>query len=239
MTHRTYRTRMARSGLVSFQVRMRETDLMILAERNLSDAAMMVVMQQRRQLEHYIAQHPGFLETLIPWPPDVLAPSLVQAMIRATAQVNVGPMAAVAGAIADAVGQELLTRSQEVIVENGGDIFLKITGPATMALFAGRSPLSLKVGIRLQPEQTPLGVCTSSGTVGHSLSLGRADAACVLASTAILADAAATALGNRVKESKDIPAALEWLGDIPDVWGGIVIVGEKLGAWGEVELTPL
>ncbi|HAY22598.1 UPF0280 family protein [Desulfobacca acetoxidans] len=239
MTHRTYRTRMARSGLVSFQVKMRETDLMILAERNLSDAAMMVVMQQRRQLEHYIAQHPGFLETLIPWPPDVLAPSLVQAMIRATAQVNVGPMAAVAGAIADAVGQELLTRSQEVIVENGGDIFLKITGPATMALFAGRSPLSLKVGIRLQPEQTPLGVCTSSGTVGHSLSLGRADAACVLASTAILADAAATALGNRVKESKDIPAALEWLGDIPDVWGGIVIVGEKLGAWGEVELTPL
>lgn len=224
---------------MSFQVRMRETDLMILAERNLSDAAMMVVMQQRRQLEHYIAQHPGFLETLIPWPPDVLAPSLVQAMIRATAQVNVGPMAAVAGAIADAVGQELLTRSQEVIVENGGDIFLKITGPATMALFAGRSPLSLKVGIRLQPEQTPLGVCTSSGTVGHSLSLGRADAACVLASTAILADAAATALGNRVKESKDIPAALEWLGDIPDVWGGIVIVGEKLGAWGEVELTPL
>lgn len=239
MTHRTYRTRMARSGLVSFQVKMRETDLMILAERNLSDAAMMVVMQQRRQLEHYIAQHPGFLETLIPWPPDVLAPSLVQAMIRATAQVNVGPMAAVAGAIADAVGQELLTRSQEVIVENGGDIFLKITGPATMALFAGRSPLSLKVGIRLQPEQSPLGVCTSSGTVGHSLSLGRADAACVLASTAILADAAATALGNRVKESKDIPAALEWLGDIPDVWGGIVIVGEKLGAWGEVELTPL
>ncbi len=224
---------------MSFQVKMRETDLMILAERNLSDAAMMVVMQQRRQLEHYIAQHPGFLETLIPWPPDVLAPSLVQAMIRATAQVNVGPMAAVAGAIADAVGQELLTRSQEVIVENGGDIFLKITGPATMALFAGRSPLSLKVGIRLQPEQTPLGVCTSSGTVGHSLSLGRADAACVLASTAILADAAATALGNRVKESKDIPAALEWLGDIPDVWGGIVIVGEKLGAWGEVELTPL
>ncbi len=110
--------------------------------------------------------------------------------------------------------------SPEVIVENGGDIFLKTSQAATVALYAGNSPLSLKVGILLAAAMTPLGVCTSSGTVGHSLSLGRADAACVLAADTALADAAATALGNRVKVPDDIPAALEWLSNTPGYFGG-------------------
>jgi ApbE superfamily uncharacterized protein (UPF0280 family) len=148
-------------------------------------------------------------------------------------------MAAVAGACAAAVGRKLLAYSPEVIVENGGDIFLKTAGPATVALYAGNSPLSMKVGLRIPAEATPLGVCTSSGTVGHSLSFGRADAACVLAGDTALADAAATALGNRVKGPDDIPAALQWLSGIQDIMGGVIIAGEKLGAWGEVELRPL
>jgi ApbE superfamily uncharacterized protein (UPF0280 family) len=239
MTHRNYRTRMARGGLTGFRVKINETDLMILAQQELSQVATSVVLQERRLLEHYIAQHPGFLESLTPWPEDQLAPPLVKEMIRASAQVNVGPMASVAGAIAAAVGRELMHYSTEVIVENGGDIFLKLSEPATMALYAGKSPLSMKVGLQIPAEQTPLGVCTSSGTVGHSLSLGRADAACVLAADAVLADAAATALGNRVKVPGDIPVALEWLAGITGLLGGVVIAGDKLGAWGEVELRPL
>lgn len=239
MTTRTYRTRMARPGLAGFQVRVHQTDLMILADHDLSQLATDVVLQERRRLEHYIAAHPGFLDALSPWPPDPLAPQIVQAMIRAGALADVGPMAAVAGAIAQAVGRELLPHSPEVIVENGGDIFIKTTAPATLALYAGPSPLSLKIGLHILAAQTPLGVCTSSGTVGHSLSLGRADAACVLAPDAALADAAATALGNRLKTPADIPAALEWLAGLPGILGGVVIVGDKLGAWGEVELQPL
>jgi hypothetical protein len=239
MSERIYRTSMARGGLMSFQVKIHETDLMVLANQEYQDVATAVVLQERRQLEHYIASHPGFLESLRPWPEDPLAPRLVKEMIQAGARVNVGPMAAVAGAIAAAVGQALLDHSPEVIVENGGDIFLKISRPATVALYAGHSPLSMKVGILIAAAMTPLGVCTSSGTVGHSLSLGRADAACVLAADTALADAAATALGNRVKVPADIPAALEWLADTPDILGGVVIAGDKLGAWGELELRPL
>lgn len=239
MSDRSYRTSMARGGLTSFQVKIQETDLMILARQELRTMAAETVLQERRRLEHYIAGHPGFLESLRPWPEDPLAPGIVKEMIQAGARVNVGPMAAVAGAIAAAVGRALLHHSPEVIVENGGDIFLKTDEPATVALYAGRSPLSLKVGMAIAAEMTPLGVCTSSGTVGHSLSLGRADAACVLAADTALADAAATALGNRVKVPEDIPAALEWLSSTPGVLGGVVIAGDKLGAWGEVELRPL
>ena len=103
-----------------------------------------------------------------------------------------------------------------------------------MSLFAGKSPLSHRVGLRIDPELTPLGVCTSSGTVGHSFSFGRADAACVLAPSAALADAAASALGNRVQQAGDIAAALEWAAALPEILGAVVIVGDKLGAWGRV-----
>jgi ApbE superfamily uncharacterized protein (UPF0280 family) len=230
---------MAGGRLQAFQIKIHETDLMILARGEYREVATEVVLQERRQLEHYIAGHPGFLESLCSWPEDRLAPRLVKEMIQAGARVNVGPMAAVAGAIAAAVGRKLLAYSPEVIVENGGDIFLKTAGPATVALYAGNSPLSMKVGLRIPAEATPLGVCTSSGTVGHSLSFGRADAACVLAGDTALADAAATALGNRVKGPDDIPAALQWLSGIQDIMGGVIIAGEKLGAWGEVELRPL
>lgn len=239
MSVRGYRTSMARGGLTGFQVKINETDLMILAQQEFRQVVTATVLQERRQLENYIADNPGFLEILTPWPEDQLAPPLVKAMIRASAQVNVGPMAAVAGAIAAAVGQKLLQHSLEAIVENGGDIFLKISEPASIALYAGNSPLSMKVGLLIPADLTPLGVCTSSGTVGHSLSFGRADAACALAHDTSLADAAATALGNRIKNPADIPSALEWLSEIPSILGGVVIIGDRLGAWGEVELRPL
>ena len=237
---RTYRTRMFREGLVGFQVTVKETDLMILAERDLTAEVRDLVFQERRQLETYIQQHPEFLTTLTPWPSDPFAPPVVRDMIEAGAKAGVGPMAAVAGALAARVGQGLLPFSGEVIVENGGDIFLHLTRPATVSLYAGRSPLSYRVGLRITPDPQPAwGVCTSSGTVGHSLSLGRADAACVVAPDAALADACATALGNRVASASDIDAALKWLEDIPGVTGAVIIVGERLGAWGKLEVVPL
>ncbi len=236
---RTYRTRMARAGLVGFRVAVKETDLWVLAGRDLSREVREVVLQERARLEGYIAAHPAFLTTLTPWPEDPFAPGVVREMIAAGARVGVGPMAAVAGALAARVGIALAPLTEEVIVENGGDIYLRVTQPATVALFAGKSPLSHRVGLRIEPAWSPLGVCTSSGTVGHSLSLGRADAACVVARDAALADAAATALGNRVKDAGDVAAALEWAAGIPELLGAVVIVGDKLGARGQVELVPL
>jgi uncharacterized protein len=236
---RTYRARMARPGLVGFRVAVKETDLWVLAARDLSPEVRELVIQERQQLEAYIAAHPGFLTALTPWPADPFAPPVVREMIQAAAAAGVGPMAAVAGTLAARVGRQLARLSPEVIVENGGDIFLAITQPATVALFAGASPLSHRVGLTIDPCLSPLGVCTSSASVGHSLSFGRADAACVLAPDAALADAAATALGNRVQGPDTITPALDWVATLPDILGAVVIVGEKLGAWGRVELVPL
>jgi len=236
---RTYRTRMARPGLVGFQVVVKETDLWVLAVRDLSREVREVVLQERRQLEAYITAHPEFLSTLTPWPEDPFAPPLVRQMLQAARVAGVGPMAAVAGAIAAQVGRGLESLSDEIIVENGGDIYLKVASPATVALFAGKSPLSRRVGLKIDPELSPLGVCTSSGTVGHSLSFGRADAACILAPSAALADAVASGLGNRVQNAGDIAAALNWAAQVPEILGAVVIVGDKLGAWGRVELVPL
>ncbi len=238
---RTYRSHMARAGLTGFRVAVKETDLWILAVRDFSRQARQVVLQERGQLEAYIAAHPEFLTTLIPWPEDPFAPQVVREMIAAARQVGVGPMAAVAGALAERVGRALEREpgSTEVIVENGGDLYLKVASEATVSLFAGNSPLSQRVGLRIAPEMTPLGVCTSSGTVGHSLSFGRADAACILAPNASLADAAATALGNLVPDARAMAAALEWAASVPEILGAVVIVGDQLGAWGQVELIPL
>jgi ApbE superfamily uncharacterized protein (UPF0280 family) len=236
---RTYRARMARPGLVGFRVAVKETDLWVLADRDLAPEVRELVIQERQQLEAYIAGHPGFLTALTPWPADPFAPPVVREMIEAAAATGVGPMAAVAGALAARVGRQLVRLSPEVIVENGGDIFLALSHPATVDLFAGASPLSHRVGLSLDPGLSPLGVCTSSASVGHSLSFGRADAACVLAPGAALADAAATALGNRVQGPDTIAQALEWVGSLPDILGAVVIVGDKLGAWGRVELVPL
>jgi ApbE superfamily uncharacterized protein (UPF0280 family) len=236
---RTYRTRMARKGLVSFRVAVKETDLLVLAVRDFSREVRDAVVRERQQLEGYIEAHPDFLKALAPWPEDPFAPPVVREMIAAGRKTGVGPMAAVAGAVAERVGRALLSRSSEVIVENGGDIFLKVTRPAIIALYAGDSPLSHKVGLKIDPWQGPLGVCTSAGTVGHSLSFGRADAACVLAASAPLADACATALGNRVPDAGAVNEALAWVAEVPDILGAVVIVGDKLGAWGQVELAPI
>ena len=110
-------------------------------------------------------------------------------MIFAAQAAGVGPMAAVAGALAEQVGQRLLKSTSEVIIENGGDIFIGARQILTVGVYAGGSPLSLKLGLRIDPAKGIRGICTSSGTVGHSLSFGKADAVCVLSDSCALADA--------------------------------------------------
>lgn len=166
-------------------------------------------------------------------------PRIVRMMTDAGRKAGVGPMAAVAGAVAEQVGRELMAHSPEVIVENGGDIFLKVDAPLTLAIFAGDSPLSCRVGLRIHAAEAPAGVCTSSGTVGHSLSMGKADAVCVLSASCALADAAATAIGNRVGHPRDIASALDFGRSIPGVAGIVIIVGDKIGFQGELEVVPV
>lgn len=233
---RTYRTIVQAKNLKSFTVRIEETDLHISATERLVSEARSSAMEARRLIEAYIRAHPEFQTSLEPLPLTPDAPQVVCTMIETSAIVGVGPMAAVAGTIAEYVGRALLERVPEVIVENGGDIFIRSLTPRTVSIYAGDSPLSMKVGVRLESTPEGLGVCTSSGTVGHSLSFGRADAVMAIASSTALADAAATALCNRVKTEKDIDPTLAFAETLGQIQGVVIILGDRLGAWGAVEL---
>jgi len=236
---RTYRNLVKTDDLIKFQVIVKETDLLVRAERDFSKETRESVLKYRYQLETYIAINPEFQKSLVPLTDDLYAPEIVREMIRTSQSALVGPMAGVAGAMAEWVSKDLLEQSKEVIVENGGDIYLATSKERTIGIYAGDSPLSLKIGIVISPEETPLGVCTSSGTVGPSLSFGNANAVCILSKSAALADAAATAVGNVVKEKKDIQSGLQKGREIVGVLGTLIIFEEKMGVWGNVKLAQL
>lgn len=236
---RRYRLDCGPGDLVPFTARVKETDLWILAEQDLAEQAVESIMNHRRGLEAYLAEKPQAASALTPLEDDPLAPAMMRAMLAAGRQAGTGPMAAVAGAIAEAVARDLAAHSATLVVENGGDLFLMGAAPMTVAIGAGDSPLSGKVGLHIPAEHLPLAIGTSSATVGHSLSLGKADAATVLADSGALADACATALGNAAGSQPDMAGALEWVSTVEGVSGALVILGKHLAAWGEITLINL
>ncbi len=244
---RSYRQFIASKDLVFFEVCIQQTDLSIGVSKSIGDAGVRelellsarLVRRLRNQLEEYAKSDPAFLTGLEPVETDANAPEIAAAMCKAAKIANVGPMAAVAGAIAQMVGQEILRLSPDVIVENGGDIFIKSTLPRKIGISAGKSPLSGRIALEIAPDDTPAGICTSSGTVGHSLSLGKADAATVVAVDAFLADAAATALGNRIKHAGDLKDAVGHIAAIRGVKGALAILGDRLSAAGDIKIAPV
>ena len=233
---RIYREWVGCGDLVGFQAAVGETDLSIFADSDLGQLAMESVKRYRGEIEDCIKHNKQFEDSLVPIDLDIAAPGIAEEMVLASRKAGVGPMAAVAGAVAEFVGRDLLKESGQVIVENGGDIFIKVSKPRKLGVFAGTSPLSGRISFRIAPEMTPCGICTSSGTVGHSLSFGKADAAIIFAQDASLADAVATAAGNMVKCSSDIEKGIEFARSIEGIFGACIIVGEKIGSWGKIEL---
>jgi ApbE superfamily uncharacterized protein (UPF0280 family) len=236
---RLYRNLTYEGNLVSFRVVVKETDLFVHAAEALKDTTRELILKYRGYIEAHIKRHPTFFQTMIPWQYEGVLPVIIRKMIDAGDKAGVGPMAAVAGAIAEHVGKDLLSYTEEVIIENGGDVFLKTNGPVTIGIFAGNSPLSLRIGLRLNSMEAPLSVCTSSGTVGHSLSFGKADAVSVIARSCALADAAATSIGNRINGKDHIQPAVDFGKKIEGVMGIVAILEDAIGVWGEVDIVPL
>jgi len=234
---RFYRGMVKADGFIGQEVIVRETDLFILAERDIKAVAESVVKKYRAQIEDYIGRRPEFMTSLEPVSRDASAADIIKEMILAAELTGVGPMASVAGAVAEFTGRELLAYTGQIIIENGGDIFIKSDEPRVAGIYAGGSPISNKISIKIKPENTPLGICTSSGTVGHSLSFGKADACVIIAKSAALADAVATAACNRVKEKKDIAPSLEFAVSVKGVMGAVIILGKELGSIGDMELA--
>ncbi len=236
---RFYRQRLNAKDLFKFEVKIGETDIFIRANCDLSKIAFRFTRFLRYQIQKYIQLHFSFLKSLEPLEVDIEAPKIVQVMQAASLKAGVGPMAAVAGALAEFVGKELREKSPEIIVENGGDIYLNTSKKRLVQIYSGASRLGKKIAIEIKPEDSPLGICTSSRTVGHSLSFGIADACCVIAKSACLADAFATALGNSIKSEYNIDKILNSFAAHKEILGMVVIVKEKLACIGDIELVRI
>ena len=236
-----YRT-LVQSKLVKFRVVYKETDLHILAERDLSNQVLQLIKELRSPLETYIIRNPLFLKSLEPIDVEETSPEIIKEMVLAGKIAGVGPMASVAGAIAERVGKALVERglTSQVVVENGGDVFLSLKKDATVGVFAGDSAFSGKIGILVKKDLMPCGVCTSSAKIGHSLSFGQADAVTVIHKNTAVADALATSFGNLMKSPQDFKKVINKAEKVKDIYGVLVIIEEKLLVWGkEIKLIKI
>lgn len=230
----------------SFRSAFRETDLWVAVDtahyrREVEKFTMDRILYYRDILEKHIAIYPEFRDSLIPVIPPGGVHPLINAMSEASLAAGTGPMSAVAGALAEFICNDMLSEynADEVIIENGGDTFMKLTAPVTMSVYAGSSPLSEKIALHIMPAETPLSVCCSSGTVGHSLSFGIADACVVACRSGAQADAWATAFCNEVKSEKMVQEVTELAVQKPEISGVIIIAGDKVGIGGSIEVKIL
>lgn len=178
--------------------RYKETQCTIISDKKRRiQTAVESIKHNRKELEEYAKAHPKFLYTLEPLSTR-RGPLVAKLMAEAAKKANVGPMAAVAGVLADLAVKDMIRDGCEVaVVENGGEISAVSTEPIDVALSAGDTPLSKRFGFRL--TDFPVGIATSSGRFSHALSFGDAEAATVFCRNAGLADAVATAVANLVK----------------------------------------
>lgn len=243
---RIYRQQFNSKRFHFFQVFFRETDLWIGVDQgsynpDMKNIAFKKVVSLRNILDEYIRTNPDFRTSLLPLKPGNDAPPETKEMALLASLAGVGPMAAVAGFFSQEVASEIIKKfnPKELVIENGGDIFLLLSEDLTMSVYAGSSPLSEKVGVVIPATASPLGVCTSAGTVGPSLSFGKADAVMVACKSTALADAWATALGNRVKLAFDIEPTLAYAEKFSEILSLVIICEGKVGIRGSFEVKML
>ena len=236
---RSYRSRFSDDERRWFCVKFLESDLWIGVDRGSYRASMeadayAMLVDLRRQMDAYLLMDPAYKAALTPYDAGLEAPEILKEMSRVSHKTGIGPMSAVAGAVAKKVAEFLGTN--EVIVENGGDIYARAASDMDISVFAGQSPLSEKIGLHIPAASFPLGICTSSGTVGPSLSLGRADAVMIVCKDVMLADSYATAMANRIKTVNDLQPVIDRISDIPEILGAIAVKDDRMAITGQFEL---
>ncbi len=243
---RTYRTQFNTQRFSGFEVSYLETDLWIGIDPaslniEIKDFAEQKIKELRRKLDNYIQKEPFFKKSLKPFQPGENAPSEAIEMALAAEHAGIGPMSTVAGLFAREIGNEIIQNFSvnELVIENGGDIFVLLKDELVLSVFAGESILSERIGLVIPPEKSKLGICTSAGTVGPSLSYGKADAVVVICEDAVLADALATGLGNRVKSPNDVEKTIKYSEKYPEILSLLIICEDKIGIRGEYEMRIL
>ncbi len=214
----------------------KETRCTIISDsENAIEAAISSIKSNRKQLEQYIRSHPKFLYSLEPVH-VAKGPRVAKLMAEAAEKADVGPMAAVAGVLADLAVEKMVSKGAEVaVLENGGEAYAVSNTVIDIALSAGDAPLSRQMGFRL--EEFPIGIATSSGVFSHALSFGDAEAVTIFAENAGLADAAATAVGNLVRgddRREAIESGICKALSIKGVSGVLILYKEMVGKAGRL-----
>ncbi len=236
---RHYRTLYAeRNTEKSFQLVLDESDLYIIAEHNFASSMLTTLGKLRADIKSWLTLCPEFYTSLSPLPEPENAPEIIKRMYEGSKKAGVGPFAAVAGTISQMLAELHVHESPNIIVENGGDIYMYSQVPRIVAMLSDPSG-GPSLGLQLKAEDFPLALCASSATIGHSLSLGNGELAVVRAKDAALADSVATALGNRLRGAKSVEVALDFAQSIEGVDGVFVQCNESIGVWGKMELTHL
>ena len=240
---RSYRSRFSNDERRWFCVKFLESDLWIGVDNGSYSQSMeadtyTMLVDLRRAMDAYLLMDPAYKAALTPYDAGIEAPSILKDMSKVSHKTGIGPMSAVAGAVALKVAEFLKSQYgvKEVIVENGGDIYAEAHSDMDIAVFAGQSPLSEKIGLHIPAADFPLGICTSSGTVGPSLSLGRADAVMIVCRDVLLADSYATAMANRIKTVNDLQPVIDKMQDIPDILGAIAVKDDRMAICGQFEM---
>lgn len=240
---RSYRSRFSDDERRWFCVKFLESDLWIGVDRGSYSASMeadtyAMLVDLRRSMDAYLLMDPQYKAALTPYDAGLEAPGILKEMSRISHKTGIGPMSAVAGAVALRVAVFLKEKFgvEEVIVENGGDIYAKAVSDMDIAVFAGQSPLSEKIGLHIPSSAFPLGICTSSGTVGPSLSLGRADAMMIICKDVLLADSYATAFANRIQSVNDLQPVIDRISNTPEILGALAVKDDRLAVCGQYEL---
>jgi len=243
---RTYRSQFNTFRFHSFEVKHLETDLWIGVNpssyiEEMKEIALAKIKELRTRLDEYIITEPFFKKSLNPFKPSDHAPIEAKEMAVAAEKAGIGPMSAVAGLFAREVGNEILQNFsiEEMVIENGGDILVLLKDELILSVFAGESPLSERIGLVIPPEISKLGICTSAGSVGPSLSFGKADAVVVSCEDVLLADAFATAFGNKVKSPNDVEKVIKLSEKYPEILSLLVICEDKIGIRGDFEIKLL
>ena len=237
---RFYRSFQNPRGFRSFNVIAGESDLWIAVpeeefRNNIRSEILTTLIELREQIKTYASTDPGFMKSLTPMKVPPLAPEIVKAMANRSEKIGVGPMAGVAGAINLFVGKKLLSKGiNQFIIENGGDLYLKVNRSVVVSILHKNPRLSGVLGVELPPGEW--GVSTSSSRIGHSLSLGRTDAATVVGRDPVLTDCSATYLGNsrNVEEAKSRAEELLKFND-----GTVALIDGKFVISGNLKLVRL
>ncbi len=225
----------------------KESDITIISDsKNAILKAKKSFYFHRTNLEKYILKDSHFLKSFSPVKVNTRL-EIVKIMANVAYICDVGPMAAVAGALADLMLESMKSNNEDnnpefeeckiALVENGGEIAIDSEEPMSIAFYAGENELNLNIGFLVEKKDCPIGIGTSSATVGHAISLGQSDAVTIFAKNAALADAAATKIGNVVKGNdieNSIKKGLDIADDIDGIRGVFISRENKVGQVGKL-----